>query len=105
MLKITYVIFLAVTSLLLFVFSKEKKGSSACVYEAIGSINLIKDSTESYLAVVTQDGSLIRPSSMDEEVVLAAGQKVSICYNIDSVKLSAHPPYLPVHIQNITYRP
>ncbi|MGN6435534.1 MAG: hypothetical protein ACTHMM_03335 [Agriterribacter sp.] len=105
MLKLAYVIFLATTSMLLFIFSKEKKSTSVCAHEVTGSINLIKDSTESYLAIVTQDGRLLRPSSMNEEVVLAAGQKVSVCYNIDSTKLSGHPSYLPVHIQAINYRP
>ncbi|MCC7524046.1 MAG: hypothetical protein IT250_04440, partial [Chitinophagaceae bacterium] len=43
------------------------------------------------------------PSSINEDVVLTAGQKVNVCYNIDSSKFTPEQHTLPVHIRAISY--
>ncbi|MBX3255937.1 MAG: hypothetical protein KF862_17515 [Chitinophagaceae bacterium] len=104
MLKFAYVLFLAITSFLLFIFSKEKH-IMPCKNEISGSISLITDSAGSYLAIVTTNNTILRPYSMNEDIVLAAGQKVKICYNIDSAQIIPGKNTLPVHIEAITYQP
>ena len=106
MLKFVYIVFLTVVSFLLFIFSKEKSVHT-CKNEASGVVTIITDSTGSYLAVVTRENKLFRPASMNEEIVLAAGQKVTICYNnIDAVAAASSPTSpLPVHIEAVTYLP
>ncbi|MBX2920987.1 MAG: hypothetical protein KF746_02255 [Chitinophagaceae bacterium] len=104
MLKFAYAVFLTIASFLLFIFSKEKTTIS-CKNEVNGTISLITDSTGNYLAVVSADNKILRPSSMNENIILAAGQKVRICYNIDSVNIIPGNPSIPVHIEAITYQP
>lgn len=105
MLKFVYVVFLTVVSFLLFIFSKEKSVHT-CKNEASGVVTIINDSAGNYLAVATSDNKIFRPASMNEEIVLAAGQKVTICYTVDSVTaIAGLSSQVPVHIEAVTYHP
>ena len=104
MIKFLYVVSLGITSFLLFIFSKEKE-DFVCNNQASGRIELIADSTGSYLGVITNQNMILQPSSLSENIVLAAGQKVTVCYNVDSVKYSSAPVPLPVHIKSVSYIP
>ncbi|MCC6289461.1 MAG: hypothetical protein IT249_16400 [Chitinophagaceae bacterium] len=102
MIKFVYIASLAIMSFLLFIFSKDKV-DVVCNSKATGKIEFIKDSSRNYLGIVTDENKILYPSSMSEEVVLAAGQRVVICYSIDSslYKSEQHP--LPVYIGSISY--
>lgn len=102
MLKFTYILFLAFTSLILFLFSKDKT-IVTCANEVNGAVSLITDSTGSYLGIITDKNILLHPTSMNEEIVLAAGQKVTICYKVDSSNIAGNQSPLPIHIQTISY--
>ncbi len=102
MIKFVYIVSLAIASFLLFIFSKEKD-EIVCRNKATGKIELIKDSSRSYLGIVTDDRKILYPSSMSEEVILAAGQKVTICYEVDSSAVTAKDAPVPVHIETIHY--
>ena len=102
MIKFVYVVSLAITSLLLFIFSKEKE-TRICREKAVGKIEVIKDSTRNFLGIVTKDNRILYPSSMGENVVLAAGQKAVICYAVDSVSFISEDVPIPVHIETISY--
>ncbi|MFT3946778.1 MAG: hypothetical protein QM763_07380 [Agriterribacter sp.] len=102
MIKFVYIVSLAIMSFLLFIFSKDKV-DVVCNSKATGKIEIIKDSSRNYLGIVTDENKILYPSSMSEEVVLAAGQRVVICYSIDSslYKSGQHP--IPVHIGSVNY--
>ncbi|MBS1748494.1 MAG: hypothetical protein JST63_01165 [Bacteroidetes bacterium] len=102
MIKFVYVVSLAITSFLLFIFSKEKETR---VYndKVIGKIEIIKDSTRNYLGVITSDHKILYPSSLGEDVVLTAGQKVVICYAVDSSLFVSENAPIPVHIETVSY--
>lgn len=104
MIKFVYVVSLSVMSFLLFIFSKDKD-SVVCKNQASGKIELITDASGSHLAIITEDHKILQPSSMNEDIVLAAGQKVTIGYNIDSSALTGSTGTIPVHIQAISYMP
>jgi hypothetical protein len=104
MIKFVYIVSLAITSFLLFIFSKEKD-NIICKNKATGKIELIQDSSRSYLGVVTADHKILYPSSMSEEVILAAGQNVIICFDVDSSAIIAKDAPIPVHIETIHYLP
>jgi hypothetical protein len=102
MIKFVYVVSLAITSFLLFIFSKEKN-TIICKDQAVGKIELIKDSARNFLGVVTNDNKVLYPSSMGEDVVLAVGQKAVICYAVDSAAFISEEVPIPVHIATISY--
>lgn len=102
MIKFVYIVSLSIMSFLLFIFSKDKV-ELVCNSKAIGEIEVIKDSTESYLCIKAEDNKRYFPSSMAEGVVLAAGQKVVICYSIDSSALNTERSAIPIHIGSISY--
>lgn len=95
---------LGITSFLLFIFSKEKN-DFVCNNQADGTIALITDSTGSYLGVITEQDKVLHPSSMSDDIILAAGQKVTICYNVDSSKYVPDNVSVPVIIKSISYLP
>ena len=101
MLKFLYVVSLGITSFLLFIFSKEKD-EFVCNNQASGKIELITDSSGSYLGIIT-DHNILQPFSMSEDIILAAGQKVTICYNVDSSKYTPAAVSAPVSIKSISY--
>lgn len=102
MIKFLYVVTLGITSFLLFIFSKEKE-STVCNTQSSGIVSLITDSTGSYVGVITDQDIILHPSSMNENIILAVGQKVSICYNIDSSQQRSDLTSLPVYIQSVQY--
>lgn len=95
---------LGITSFLLFIFSKEKD-DFVCNNQADGTIALITDSTGSYLGVITEQDKVLHPSSMSDDIILAAGQKVTICYNVDSSKYVPDNVSVPVIIKSVSYLP
>ena len=95
---------LGITSFLLFIFSKEKD-DFVCNNQADGTIALITDSTGSYLGVITEQDKILHPSSMSDDIILAAGQKVTICYNVDSSKYVPDNVSVPVIIKSVSYLP
>ena len=102
MIKFVYIVSLAVMSFLLFIFSKDKV-EIVCSSKATGKVKVIKDSSRSYLAIITEENKIFYPSTMSEEVVLAVGQKVVICYAIDSLSYTSDQHPVPVHIGSISY--
>ncbi len=103
MLKLIYLASLMVISSLLFVFSKDGNGP-ICKQQAQGIIQQVSDSAGIYLAIFTDQGERLNPISLTENVVLTAGKRVNVSYNIDS---SAQIPVagIPVHIGSVTYLP
>ena len=101
MIKFLYVVSLGITSFLLFIFSKEKD-DFICNNQASGKIELITDSLGSYLGIITEHNKILQPSSMSEDIILAAGQKVTVCYNVDSSKYTPAAVSLPVSIKSIS---
>lgn len=102
MIKFLYVVSLGITSFLLFIFSTEKD-ELVCNNQASGTITLITDSSGSYLGIVTEKDVILRPASINHGIVLAAGQRVTVCYNIDSTKLSPLQSTVPAHINSVIY--
>ncbi|MBN8859761.1 MAG: hypothetical protein J0H29_15300 [Sphingobacteriales bacterium] len=102
MIKFVYVVSLAITSFLLFIFSNEKD-TIICKDKAAGKIEVIKDSARNFLGVVTNDNKILYPSSMGKDVVLAVGQKAVICYAVDSAAFISEDAPIPVHIESISY--
>lgn len=102
MIKFLYVVSLGIISFLLFIFSGEKD-ERVCNNQVSGKIELITDSTGSYLGIITEHNNILQPSSMNEDIILAAGQKVTICYNIDSSKYVPAAVSVPVSIKSISY--
>ncbi|HTN07913.1 hypothetical protein [Agriterribacter sp.] len=102
MIKFLYVVSLGITSFLLFIFSKEKD-DFVCDNQVSGTIALITDSTGSYLGLITEEDKVLHPSSMSEDIILAAGQKVTICYNVDSSKYVPENVSVPVNIKSVSY--
>lgn len=102
MIKFVYIASLSITSFLLFIFSKDKEDIE-CNNIARGKVEIIQDSSRSFLCVKTDENKIFYPSSMANEVVLAVGQKVVICYAVDSslYKSEAHP--IPVYIGSVSY--
>ncbi|HRN56875.1 MAG TPA: hypothetical protein PLL71_10505, partial [Agriterribacter sp.] len=91
-----------ITSFLLFIFSKEKD-NFVCNNQVSGTIALITDSTGNYLGIITEENSILHPSSMSEDIILASGQKVTICYNVDSSKYEPANIAIPVNIKSVNY--
>lgn len=102
MIKFIYVVFLAITSLVLFIFSKEKDATT-CTHEATGIIQSISDSGYHHLVIVSDQNTIYAPQSMHADVVLAAGKKVSICYSADSSVIRSSNNVTPVNIHSVTY--
>ena len=102
MIKFLYVVSLGITSFLLFIFSKEKD-DFVCNNQTAGTITLITDSTGSYLGVITEQDKVLHPSSMSDDIILAAGQKVSICYDIDSSKYAQDNVSVRVIMKSVSY--
>ena len=102
MIKFLYVVSLGITSFLLFIFSKEKD-DFVCNNQVSGKIELITDSSGSYLGIITEHNKILQPSAMNEDNILAAGQKVTICYNVDSSKYTPANVSVPVSIKSISY--
>ena len=102
MIKFVYIASLSIASFLLFIFSKDKE-EVECNNTARGKVEIIQDSSHSFLGVITDENKIFYPSSMANEVVLAVGQKILICYAVDSssYKSEAHP--VPVYIGSISY--
>lgn len=102
MIKFVYVVSLTITSFLLFIFSKEKV-TVACNDKATGKIEVIQDSSGNFLGIITTNNKILYPSSMGEDVVLAAGQKAVISYAVDSASFISEDLPIPVHIEAISY--
>lgn len=102
MIKFVYVASLAIMSFLLFIFSKDKE-EVRCKERITGNVEIIKDSLHSYMGIITEDNKILFPSSMSDEVVLVAGQKVTICYTVDSSSINPEKERIPVHIESISY--
>ncbi|MCO5235203.1 MAG: hypothetical protein M9933_02955 [Chitinophagaceae bacterium] len=103
MIKFLYIVFLGVTSFLLFIFSKEKE-EIGFKNQTSGTVTLVTDSTgQHFLGIITDQGVTLHPSTLTEDVVLTAGQKVLIGYNVDSLKYSSESGALPVHIKSVNY--
>ncbi|MCO5239123.1 MAG: hypothetical protein M9904_03625 [Chitinophagaceae bacterium] len=99
MIKFLYVVSLGITSFLLFIFSKEKE-HIVCNNQASGMVTLI---TDAGISIITDEGKALHPSSMSDDIILAVGQKIIICYTIDSSKLVSDDGSLPVHIKGVSY--
>lgn len=104
MVKFLYIVFLGTTSFLLFIFSKEKE-EIISKNQAAGIVTLIKDSSQNcFLGIVTDQNITLHPSSLNEDAVLAAGQKVIVGYNIDSSLVTSENNIIPVHIKSVRYQ-
>lgn len=104
MLKFIYIAFLTITSLMLFIFSKDK-GTYTCTQEVTGIIKNISDSSVSpHFALETAQHQIYYPSTINENVVLVEGKKATICYAVDSITLkSAATGIIPITIHAINY--
>lgn len=103
MVKFLYVVSLGIASFLLFIFSTDKEDIT-CNYKSTGIISLIEDPTGDYLGIITEDDNILRPFSMAEGIVLAVGQEVTVCYNIDSSLIIPSKSSVPVNIGAISYK-
>lgn len=103
MIKFVYVVSLTIMSFLLFIFSKDKV-EVVCKEKAKGKVEVIMDSLgNNYLGIITEENNIFFPSSMADEVVLATGQQVVICYAVDSLSFKTERKGIPVHIGAISY--
>lgn len=102
MLKFVYIIFLGITSIILFIFSKEKK-DIPCSQEITGTITSVSESGLQHLVIITDQHKIYSPQSMNSNVVLAAGKKVTICYSTDSSAVSTDNNRVPVNIHSVVY--
>lgn len=103
MVKFLYIVSLGIASFLLFIFSTEKEDIT-CNHKSTGIISLIEDPAGDYLGIITDDNNILQPFSMTEGIVLAVGQEVTVCYNIDSTLIIPSKSSLPVNIGAISYR-
>ncbi len=104
MVKFLYVVFLSTTSFFLFIHSKEKEEINS-KNQAVGIVRLITDSTENcFLGIVTDQNITLHPSTLNEDAVLTAGQKVIVGYNVDSSMYNNDNQVIPVHIKSIRYQ-
>lgn len=102
MIKFFYIAFLAITSLVLFIFSKEKDATT-CTQEVTGVIRSISDSGYHHLVIVSDKNTIYDPQSMHADVVLAAGKKVAICYTTDSSLIKLNSNTIPVNVRSVQY--
>lgn len=88
--------------MVLFIFSKEKTEIN-CSQEATGTITAISDAGFHHLVIVTDQNTIYNPQSMNNNVVLAAGKKVKICFTTDSAALKPNSSSIPVNIHSVVY--
>ena len=81
MLKLIYASLLLLFSSAAFLFSKEKE-ALPCKQSLTGTVKELKDVTGYYLYIETEDHQKFFPLIENDEVVLAAGSKIRVCYEI-----------------------
>lgn len=100
MIKFLYIVSLAITSFVLFIFSGEKEAST-CTHEVSGIIQAVSENDQQHLVIISDDNRVYKPVRMNPGVVLAAGKKVSICYS--GVSTTENATISAVNIHTITY--
>jgi hypothetical protein len=101
MLKLIYAAMLLLLSSAAFLFSKEKEEFN-CARSISGVVKEQKDETGFYLYIQTDDNRIYYPYIEKENVVLASGTKVRVCY--DSTGATSHGQPL-IKINHLSFLP
>ncbi|HLO81881.1 MAG TPA: hypothetical protein VK166_13025 [Chitinophagaceae bacterium] len=101
MLKLIYAAMLLLLSSAAFLFSKEKEEFN-CARSISGVVKEQKDETGFYLYIQTDDNKIYYPYIEKENVVLASGTKVRVCY--DSTGTTSHGQPL-IKINHLSFLP
>ena len=79
MIKLIYAAFLFLMSSAVVVFTKEKPHSS-CKHEVSGIVGPAQQNGETMFLINGNDGKVYHPLIEKEGIILAAGQKVRVCF-------------------------
>ncbi|MBX3240760.1 MAG: hypothetical protein KIT80_00010 [Chitinophagaceae bacterium] len=101
MVKFFFIIFLVITSSLLFIFSKQKQ-TEKCSHEVKGTI-VLSDSIDNRFVIITHDNKTLVPYGISGEVILTPSRQISLCYSVDSSRLETGSSTLPIYIEKISY--
>ena len=101
MLKLIYAAILLLLSSAAFLFSKEKEEFN-CARSITGVVKEQKDESGFYLYIQTSDNKVYYPYIEKEDIVLASGTKVRICY--DSTGTTSHGQPL-IKINHLSFLP
>lgn len=101
MLKLIYAAMLLLLSSAAFLFSKEKEEFD-CARTISGVVKEQKDETGFYLYIQTDDNKVYYPYIEKENIVLASGAKVRICYDVTGSMSHGQPL---IKINHLSYLP
>jgi hypothetical protein len=101
MLKLIYAAGLVLLSSAAFLFSKEKETFN-CDNTLSGTIRELKDEQGFFLYIEAADKKTYFPLIDNEDVVLASGAKVKICYSKTTSTSHGHPV---IRINHVSYLP
>lgn len=101
MLKLIYAAMLLLMSSAAFLFSKEKEEFN-CARSITGVVKEQKDETGFYLYIQTADNKIYYPYIEKEDIVLASGTKVRVCF--DSTGSTSHGQPL-IKINHLSFLP
>jgi hypothetical protein len=102
MIKLLYLGAVVLFSSILLFFSKGEKAYT-CNNGIEGVVKELNDGKETYLAIVTPDNKVLLPIEFNKDVVLAAGTKVKVCYEVVSASTSKAATL--VRLNGVTYLP
>ncbi len=100
MVKLIYGAMLMLLSSAAFLFSKEKD-DLPCKQSLVGVVKEMKTDNAIYLCIETPDQKILFTSIENENVVLAAGAKVRVCYDSAGTQMD-HPR---IRINHVSYLP
>lgn len=86
----------------LFIFSRSGKDVKPCSFSMEGTVREYRDSTDFYLYIEAKDQKRYFPQIEQNDVVLASGARVNICYDTTGNVLHDQPV---IRITSVTYLP
>jgi hypothetical protein len=86
----------------LFIFSRSGKDQKPCSLSMEGTVREHRDSTDFYLYIESKDQKRFFPQIEQNDVVLASGARVNICYDTTGNVLHDQPV---IRITSVTYLP
>lgn len=86
----------------LFIFSRTKQGPEQCDRSLVGIVKEHHDSTGFFLYIKSNDSLNFYPLIEKEDVVLASGARVSVCYDTTGKESNGQPV---IRINRVTYLP
>lgn len=86
----------------LFIFSRSGKDNKPCLNSIEGMVREHRDSTEFYLYIEAKDQKRFFPLLEQNDIVLASGARVQICY--EKTDMFSHDQPV-IRITSVTYLP